>query len=225
MDEVTQISNQENNLAETELDAASQPFVGQWNQLVSTTNWEKGRIITDWREALIDAQAPAAEYCDEAWSRRVGTVTGQHVGRLRRVHQRFGSVSEQYDGLYWSHFHSAMEWPDAEMYLEGAVQNKWSVSQMRAQRWEAIGAPPDQKPRDEDIITAELDEDVSFGLDAKSPGSRTRCSEPVSASDQPVTSTSVPSAASWAPTRTATGTRSAATARKSVMSTFPCCRR
>ena len=25
----------------------AQPFVGQWNQLISTTNWEKGRIISD----------------------------------------------------------------------------------------------------------------------------------------------------------------------------------
>ena len=27
-------------------------FVGQWNRLVSTTNWEKGRIICQWRDAL-----------------------------------------------------------------------------------------------------------------------------------------------------------------------------
>ena len=34
------------------LDQASRPFVGRWNQLVSDTNWEKGRIIQQWREAL-----------------------------------------------------------------------------------------------------------------------------------------------------------------------------
>lgn len=78
MDDVTQmespqIIDQQNALPETELDAASQPFVGQWNQLVSTTNWEKGRIILDWREALIEAQAPAVEYSDEAWSRLSAT--------------------------------------------------------------------------------------------------------------------------------------------------------
>ena len=45
------------------------------------------------------------------------------------------------------------------MYLEGAVQSKWSVSQMRRTRWEAMGAAESQRPRDEDIIVAEMDED------------------------------------------------------------------
>lgn len=170
MDDATQIASRENRLAESELDAASQPFVGQWNRLVSTTNWEKGRIILDWREALIDAQAPAVEYSDEAWSRRVGNVTGQHVGRLRRVYQRFGSVSEQYEGLFWSHFQAALDWEDAEMWLEGAVQNTWSVSQMRRTRWETLGAVEADRPRDEDIVVSELDEDVEPSLDRADDG-------------------------------------------------------
>ena len=72
------------------VDQKSQPFVGRWNHLVSTTNWEKGQIIYQWREALINAQAPAGDYADDAWARRVGGVTAQHVGRLRRVYHRFG---------------------------------------------------------------------------------------------------------------------------------------
>ncbi|HUG69274.1 MAG TPA: hypothetical protein VMM76_16100 [Pirellulaceae bacterium] len=164
--ESPQITEQQNALPETELDAASQPFVGQWNQLVSTTNWEKGRIILDWREALVEAQAPAIEYSDEAWSRRVGNVTGQHVGRLRRVYERFGSVSEQYDELFWSHFQAALDWKDAEMWLEGAVQNSWSVSQMRRTRWETLGAVEADRPRDEDVVASELDEDVDPSRDS-----------------------------------------------------------
>ena len=140
---------------------ASTEYVGCWNRLISTTNWEKGRIICQWREALRQAEAPAASYTDDAWSRQVGNVTPQHVGRLRRVYERFGEVHKQYNGLYWSHFQAALDWPDAEMYLEGAVQNDWSISQMRDQRWEATGGSPELKPRDADIVDAELDEDVS----------------------------------------------------------------
>jgi len=136
-------------------------YLGRWNRLVSTTNWEKGRIICQWRQSLMEAGVPRSSYSDEAWSRRVGTVSSQHVGRLRRVYQRFGGQYEQYPGLYWSHFQAALDWPDAEMWLEGAVQSGWSVAQMRLARWEAIGAPADQKPREEDIITAELDEDAT----------------------------------------------------------------
>src|SRR6185436_17155065 len=105
-----------------------QPFVGRWNLLISTTNWEKGRIIHEWREALIVASAPAADYSDEAWSRRVGGVTSQHVGRLRRVFQKFSGSYDRYRGLFWSHFQAAIDWDDAEMWLEGAVQNNWPVS-------------------------------------------------------------------------------------------------
>jgi hypothetical protein len=116
-------------------------YVGQWNRLVSTTNWEKGRIICQWREALLTAGSPVTEYSDEAWAQLVGGVTSQHVGRLRRVFQRFGADFDQYPGLYWSHFQAALDWDDAPMWLEGAIQNDWSVSQMRGKRWETLGTP------------------------------------------------------------------------------------
>jgi hypothetical protein len=139
---------------------ASVEFVGRWQRLVSTTNWEKGRIISEWRQALCDADAPAASFTDEAWSRQVGNVTPQHVGRLRRVYQRFGGVFEQYSGLYWSHFFAALDWPDAEMYLEGAVQSRWSVPDMRRQRWEASGGPAEMAPADTEAAPFEIDEDA-----------------------------------------------------------------
>lgn len=138
---------------------ASQPFVGRWNHLVSTTNWEKGRIIAQWRAALEEQELPIAEFSDEAWARLVGGVTGQHVGRLRRVFQRFGQAHEQFAGLYWSHFQAALDWADAEMWLEGAVQNDWSVSSMRRTRWETLGSLPEQTPRPEDVVASETDED------------------------------------------------------------------
>ena len=140
-------------------EAASVPFVGRWNQLISTTNWEKGRIIFQWRIALRDSGSPATEYSDDSWSRRVGGVTGQHVGRLRRTYERFGATCSDYAGLHWSHFHAAIDWDDAEMWLEGAVQSRWSVSQMRKQRWETTGGLETETPRDEDIVTSEMDED------------------------------------------------------------------
>jgi hypothetical protein len=139
---------------------ASTEYVGRWNRLVSTTNWEKGRIIFEWRLALEAANAPVAEYSDEAWSRQVGGVTPQHVGRLRRVYERFGQVRDQYHGLYWSHFQAAVDWDDAEMWLEGAVQSRWSVARMSGQRWEAMGAPAESQPQESDFITNEVDEDV-----------------------------------------------------------------
>ncbi|MEM8864017.1 MAG: hypothetical protein AAGF31_00535 [Planctomycetota bacterium] len=144
---------------------ASTPFIGQWRKLVSTTNWEKGRIICEWRSSLESAGAAAGEYSDEAWSQLVGGVTGQHVGRLRRVYQRFGEVYSEYDGLYWTHFQAACEWDDAEMWLEGALQNGWSVSQVRAKRWETVGDGKPE-PTEESAAAGELVEDFIEGDEA-----------------------------------------------------------
>ncbi|MBN1589809.1 MAG: hypothetical protein JW888_09865 [Pirellulales bacterium] len=148
------------------VEEASSKYLSSWNHLISTTNWEKGHIINEWREALRAVGAPASSFSDEAWSRQVGNVSPQHVGRLRRVHQRFRKTYTQYEGLYWSHFQAALDWDDAEMWLEGAVQSNWSVAAMRERRWESVGAPADQKPRDEDLVLAELDEDVSQSDDS-----------------------------------------------------------
>lgn len=148
------------------LDQASLAFEERWSHLVSVTNWEKGRIILEWRNALMAAGADAREYADEAWSRRVGGVSGQHVGRLRRVHERFGKQRSTYPGLYWSHFQASLDWNDAEMWLEGAVQNRWSVQSMREQRLEALGgAAEDAAPVE---MAADFDEDAT-GAEQTSP--------------------------------------------------------
>lgn len=140
----------------------SAEFVGRWSTLVSTTNWEKGRIITEWREVLMGSESPAVAYSDEAWSRRVGGVSPQHVGRLRRVFERFGASYSSYAGAYWSHFLAALDWDDAELWLEGASQSGWSVSQMRRTRWESMGGDPEQEPNERDISS---DGSIATGVD------------------------------------------------------------
>ncbi len=140
------------------------PFVGRWNALISTTNWAKGRIISDWRGALIATGVGSDQYSDEAWARRVGGVTAPHVGRLRRVFDHFGSSFESYEGLYWSHFLAALDWEDAALWLEGAVQSGWSVSKMREQRWQAHGAVDSQRPTASQIVEVDTDEDVDRSI-------------------------------------------------------------
>jgi hypothetical protein len=141
----------------------SKPFVGKWNTLISTTNWEKGQIICQWRKQLEVEGVNNSEYSDEAWSQLVGGVTPQHVGRLRRCYDRFGHVYESYEGVFWSHFYAALDWDDAEMWLEGAVQNKWSVSSMRKQRWETLGKAGDE-PKSEVVATEINEETQSLSL-------------------------------------------------------------
>ncbi|PAY20380.1 hypothetical protein CKO51_05945 [Rhodopirellula sp. SM50] len=151
--------------SEEDLQRASElaePFVGQWNQLISTTNWEKGRIISQWRNELIESGVAATQYSDDAWSRRVGGVTAPHVGRLRRVYERFNDSYQSYQGLYWSHFLAALDWEDAPLWLEGAANEKWSISVMREKRWQAEGAVDSNRPTDSQIVEVDTDEDVTL---------------------------------------------------------------
>jgi hypothetical protein len=143
-----------------------QRYVGRWNRLISQTNWEKGAIISQWRAALVDSGAPSSAYSDDAWSKRVEGVSSQHVGRLRRVFDRFSKNQESYKGLYWTHFLAALDWDDAELWLEGAVQSKWSIAQMRRTRWQALGGDPKSQPGEHDLVTAESDEGYSPSLES-----------------------------------------------------------
>ena len=154
------LENKEQTIVSEITQEQSQPFIGKWNQLISTTNWDKGEIICQWRNALVEKDAPASEYSDDAWSQLVGGVTPQHVGRLRRTSERFGDSFDSYEGLFWSHFYAALDWDDAEMWLEGAVQNKWSISRMRQQRWETMGKVESEKPQDGDIVSIEMQEET-----------------------------------------------------------------
>lgn len=116
---------------------------------------------------MLARNAPGEDYSDEIWRQMVGDITAQHVGRLRRTYDRFGETFSDYSGLYWSHFYAALDWDDAEMWLEGAIQNSWSISQMRAQRWETLGGQPEEKPRAEDVVMAEPEEGLHLAQDEK----------------------------------------------------------
>ena len=145
------------------IDEIASEFVGSWNLLVSRTNWEKGKVVHEWRVKLTEAGLPRRIYSDEAISQRIGGVSPQHVGRLRRVYERFGEEVEKnpLPNLFWSHYQAALDWDDAEEWLQKASLEKWSVAQTRVARWEKNGAPPSRKPKESDIVVEERDADVN----------------------------------------------------------------
>ena len=142
------------------IDEIALEYVGFWNALVSKTNWEKGKVIHQWRAKLIEEGLPRRIYSDETIAQRIGNVSPQHVGRLRRVYERFGE-SEPLPNLYWSHYQAALDWEDADEWLSKASSEKLSVAQTRIARWEKTGAKLSHKPKEEDIVDSEKDEDVN----------------------------------------------------------------
>ena len=145
--------------------ALSEQYWQRWNQLVSTANWEKGSIICQWRKALQAGGLTPHHFSDEAWSRQIGNATPQHTGRLRKVSVRFGALWQEYPGLYWSHFFAALDWEDPELWLQGAIQNNWSVSQMRTARSKARETLASATTQADDILLRELDENLVLGVD------------------------------------------------------------
>jgi hypothetical protein len=74
------------------------------------------------------------------------------------VYQRFAAMRDDYRGLYWSHFQAALDWDDAEMWLEGAVQNRWSIAQMQGERSRTMGALVEEGV---EAAAVEVDEDAA----------------------------------------------------------------
>lgn len=151
---MTQLQSQQDD--PQQINVLSEQYCQQWDKLVSTTNWTKGKIICQWRERLQAAGFSAHHYSDEAWSRRVGNVTPQHTGRLRKVFVRFGTVQEEYPKLSWSHFLSALDWETPEIWLEGAQQNCWSVSEMRKMRATTMRQVETTEIQEDDILLANI---------------------------------------------------------------------
>lgn len=142
------------------IDEIASEFVAFWNVLVSRTNWEKGKVVHSWRTKLIEAGLPRRIYSDESIAQKIGNVSPQHVGRLRRVYERFGATAPL-PNLYWSHYQAALDWDDADDWLKKASDEGLSVAQTRIARWEKYGAPPARKPKESEIVAAEPDEDVN----------------------------------------------------------------
>ena len=155
---MTQIKSQQDD--PQRINVLSDQYCQQWDKLVSTTNWTKGKIICQWREKLQATGFSAHHYSDEAWSRRVGNVTPQHTGRLRKVFVRFGTVQEEYPKLYWSHFLSALDWETPEIWLEGAQRNRWSVSEMRNMQSTTMRQVETTEMQEDDILLANLTDHV-----------------------------------------------------------------
>ena len=120
------------------IDEASETYLGQWNTW-SAPNWERAALSSSGGPPSRKG-ATSEEFTDEAWSRRVGNVSPQHVGRLRRAYDPSCRAHPRYPGLYWSHFQAGLDWDDAEMWLEGAVQNRWPISELAGTLPTAAGA-------------------------------------------------------------------------------------
>jgi hypothetical protein len=92
------------------------------------------------------------------------------------VFERFGAAAAEFSGLYWSHFQSALDWDDAEMWLEGAVQSRWSVAEMRRQRWETRGIVENRTAGEPDLASELPEDDFApspfDAIEASSRGSR-----------------------------------------------------
>jgi hypothetical protein len=83
-------------------------------------------------------------------------------------------MREEYRGLYWSHFQAALDWDDAEMWLEGAVQNRWSISQMQGERSRTLGALVEESV---EATAVEVDEDAAAPADLPPPASSASMAE------------------------------------------------
>lgn len=106
----------------------NQLLLEEWENLVSVSNWKKGRIISDW-------SADEMLHNDEQFACSVGGITASHAKRLRQVWERFGTAHTEWPRCQWSHFLAALDWDDAHKWLTFADSDGLSVQEMRERRW------------------------------------------------------------------------------------------
>lgn len=102
--------------------------IDRWLSLVSDSNWDKGEVIATY--AANDLWTRDAEFAHQ-----VGKVTAVYLTALRKVYERFSDIRHNYQYLRWSHFHTALEWPDAHVWLRRADVEKLNEYEMKAVRF------------------------------------------------------------------------------------------
>jgi hypothetical protein len=105
--------------------------IRQWELLISETNWRKGDLL-----------ASVEQFNADGFAREVGGAVPDHLRRLREVSLRFPpEYRKRFPKLRWSYFLAAHDWLDRDKWLQLANDGDLTVSQMRMQRWERVGAP------------------------------------------------------------------------------------
>jgi hypothetical protein len=95
----------------------------RWQALVSEANWQKGEVIATYAaNDLFDR--------DGEFVHQVGGITIDYLRALRLVWLRFSDIRHNYPNLRWSHFYTALDWPDAHVWLRKADVDGLNPSQM-----------------------------------------------------------------------------------------------
>lgn len=102
--------------------------IDRWQTLVSESNWAKGEVIATY--AANDLHTRDGEFVH-----LVGGITVEYLRMLRLVWDRFSDVRRNYPNLRWVHFYTALEWPDACVWLRRADVELLNPSEMRRVRF------------------------------------------------------------------------------------------
>jgi hypothetical protein len=113
---------------------------------VSRCNWEVGECAAVWTKRFSRGRT------DADFAELVG-LSADQVYQRRRVWETFGDVGDNYPGLKWSHFYSALTWDDAAECLQWAQDIGATVAEMRAWR---------RAQRGEDLSTVSDDDSLGW---------------------------------------------------------------
>lgn len=102
--------------------------IDRWQALVSESNWAKGEVIATYSANDLHSRDPEFVH-------QVGGITVEYLRLLRLVWDRFSDVRHNYPNLRWVHFHTALEWPDAHVWLRRADIESLNAAQMRTLRF------------------------------------------------------------------------------------------
>ncbi|MEZ6130333.1 MAG: hypothetical protein R3C59_16745 [Planctomycetaceae bacterium] len=109
---------------------------------VSQCNWVVGDCASKWTKKYARGRT------DSDFGQMVG-LSGDQIYQRRRVWEKFGNASKNYENLKWSFFYVALNWDDAIKCLNWADENEATVAEMRAWRRAQNGEDLFTEPEEE----------------------------------------------------------------------------
>jgi hypothetical protein len=118
-------------------------------QAISQCRWVVGDCAARW------TQRHAKGRTDHDFGVLVG-LSGDQIYQRRRVWETFSDVRNQFPGLRWSHFYSALNWDDAADCLQWAEETQATVAEMKAWRRALRGEDLTAEPEATEIQPANV---------------------------------------------------------------------
>lgn len=167
------------NVFEVDVEATESELIERARQASSRAAFVVGECAAVWINRYSRGRT------DEDFAKLIGS-SRTTVNNQRLVHERFCQTFGKFEFLKWSHYATALNWPDAETCLSWADENRATVAELKAWRRMQHGedltvdSEPELPVEDEPELIAPMSAALPATAEADEPMTAERAAAPAS---------------------------------------------